>query len=186
VKVIDNYIPTAYQDALEDLLLGDRFPWHLNRATSPAYGFDIAKNTTTDSHQFTHRFFEDGQAYSEYFNFLSPVLHHLMLTENIDTTKIMRIKSNLNVPLVSYPKGHHYVAHKDYAKQTGYITAIYYVNESQGDTKFFNPSGEVTNSVSPKKGRLVYFNGNTYHAGCPPKDNVRCVINFNFMSKETK
>jgi Rps23 Pro-64 3,4-dihydroxylase Tpa1-like proline 4-hydroxylase len=186
MKIIDNFLPKAYQEALEGLLLNAGFAWYLNQKTASGHDFDIAKETATESPQFTHKFFYDGQSYSNHFNFLMPILHHLMLTENVDTTEIMRIKANLNIPVPNYPKGHHYAVHKDYPKDTGHITAIYYVNDSQGDTKFFSPSGEVIDKVSPKKGRLVYFDGDTYHAGCPPKDNLRCVINFNFMSKETK
>ena len=184
MKVIDNFLPKVYQDSLESLLLGGSFAWYLNLRTSIPR--DFAKNTTTDSPQFTHTFFDNGQVYSDHFNFFTPILHHLMLTENIDTTEIMRIKANLNIPVVDYPKGHHYVAHKDFPKNTGHITALYYVNDSHGDTKFFDLDEKVTDSVSPKKGRLVYFNGDTHHAGCPPKDNVRCLINFNFIPKEIK
>ena len=184
MKVIDDFLPKAYQDSLEGLLLGNNFAWYLTPVTSITR--DFAKKTTTDSFQFVHTFFENGQVYSDHFNFFTPILHHLMLTENIDTTEIMRIKANLNTPVVDYPKGHHYVAHKDYPKSTTHITAIYYVNDSHGDTKFFDLNGKVTDSVLPKKGRLVYFNGDTYHAGCPPKENVRCLINFNFTPKETK
>jgi Rps23 Pro-64 3,4-dihydroxylase Tpa1-like proline 4-hydroxylase len=184
MKVLDNFLPKDYQDSLEGLLFGSNFAWYLNPKTSPAH--DFAKNTTTDSPQFTHMFFDNGQTFSEHFNLATSILYHLMLTENVDTTQIMRIKANLNIPVVDYPKGHHYVAHKDCPKNTGHITAIYYVNDSQGDTKFFDLNGKVIESVSPKRGRLVYFNGDIYHAGCPPKDNVRCLINFNFMPKETK
>jgi hypothetical protein len=35
--------------------------------------------------------------------------------------------------------------------------------------------------VTPKKGRLVLFDGGVLHAGQPPKTSeVRCVININF------
>jgi hypothetical protein len=186
MKVIDNFLPKAYQEALESLLLSADFGWYLNPRTAVKHDFDMAKKTTTDSLQFTHMFFHDGQAYSNHLNFLTPILHHLMLTENVDTTEIMRVKANLNVPVPNYPEGHHYVAHKDYVEETNYITAIYYVNDSNGVTKFFDESGLVIDEVVPKKGRLVYFNGLTYHAGCPPTANVRCLINFNFTQKETK
>ena len=186
MKVIDSFLPKAYQEALESLLLSADFGWYLNPRTATKCDFDIAKKTTTDSFQFAHMFFHDGQAYSNHLNFLTPILHHLMLTENVDTTEIMRVKANLNVPVPNYPEGHHYVAHKDYPKDTGNITAIYYVNDSQGDTTFFSPSGEVIDKVTPKKGRLVYFDGGTYHAGRPPTANIRCLINFNFARKEIK
>jgi hypothetical protein len=187
IQVIDNFLPTAYQDALENVMLNANFPWYLNAKTALLRPTTVASSTTTDAPQFTHKFFTDWQPVSEYYNLVSLVTHHLMLTKNIDTSELIRIKGNLNTPINNYPKDHHYVAHVDCPDVTKYITAIYYVNDSDGDTKFFNSSGGITDKVTPKKGRLVYFDGDTTHAGCPPiNTNVRCVINFNFKTKETK
>jgi hypothetical protein len=187
MKVIDNFLPQAYQDAIQNLMLKPTFPWYLNVETSAVYGTAVAHKTTTDGPQFTHTLFRDGHQYSEHHDFLSLIMHHLMLTEGVDTTGLIRAKANLNIPANDYPKDHHYVAHTDCPSHHGYITAIYYVNDSCGDTKFFTPSGEVTGSISPKKGRLVYFDGGTYHAGRPPENNgLRCVLIFNFKAKETK
>jgi hypothetical protein len=185
-QVIDNFLPTAYQDALENVMLNANFPWYLNTATALPYPTTVASSTTTDAPQFTHKFFIDGQCVSEYYNLVSLVTYHLMLTKNIDTSELIRIKGNLNTPINNYPKNHHYTAHVDCHDVTKYITAIYYVNDSDGGTKFFDTFGNTINVITPKKGRLVYFDGLIQHAGCPPKKyNTRCVINFNFK-KETK
>ena len=187
IQIIDNFLPQAYQDALQHLMLSINFSWYLNRITAYPYSTDVARNTTTDSPQFTHIFFEDGQKRSEHFNLISLVMYHLMLTENVDTTELLRAKANLNILINNYPKDHHYVAHRDYDELTKFTTAIYYVNDSDGDTKFFDDDGRIVRSVAPKKGRLVYFDGSINHAGRPPiNTNVRCVINFNFKAKEIK
>lgn len=185
--VLDNFLPTTYQDTLESVMLNANFPWYLNPITAPVYPADVARDTTTDGPQFTHKFFNEGKPFSDYYNLVSLLTYHLMLTENIDTTKLLHIKANLNIPVNDYPKNHHYVVHTDYDGLDRYITAIYYVNDSDGDTKFFDRSGNIVGAVTPKKGRLVYFDGLTQHAGCPPKTySTRCVINFNFLKEETK
>ena len=38
---------------------------------------------------------------------------------------------------------------------------------------------DVVMRVTPKQGRAVIFNGKYYHTAQQPKDNVRCIINFN-------
>ena len=73
-----------------------------------------------------------------------------------------------------------------------WITGIYYVNDSDGDTLIFNEEEKdidekgnnnltILERISPKKGRLVLFNGKKIHAGAHPvKCNNRIVINFNY------
>ena len=65
--------------------------------------------------------------------------------------------------------------------QFEHYTMLYYVNDSDGPTKIF--SGEkIIKEINPKKGRAVFFSGDTYHASSSPKKHSnRVVINYNFM-----
>ncbi len=69
---------------------------------------------------------------------------------------------------------------------------MYYVDDSDGDTIILNKkyNGEfqedvyldnnsIMKRVSPKKGRLVIFDGAHYRTAEQPKSSKRCVINFN-------
>ena len=38
---------------------------------------------------------------------------------------------------------------------------------------------DVVMRVTPKQGRAVIFDGKYYHTAEQPKDNLRCIINFN-------
>ena len=74
---------------------------------------------------------------------------------------------------------------------------LYYINDSDGDTiildKLHNEgdpfflendydfSNDKVERVSPKKGRVVVFNGFQYHAAGIPKKDPRCVLNFNVI-----
>ena len=183
MKVIDNFLPSAYQDAIETLMLSTEFPWYLNKTTAPYNPINF--ETTTECPQFTHKFLVENTIHSNYYNLISLIPYHLMLTENINTTNMIRVKANLNIPVGNYPIHNHYGVHVDVSKEKAYTTCIYYVNDSDGDTILFNNDGSKQMEVTPKKGRLVYFDGNTLHAGCPPKQhNLRCIINFNFKTTE--
>jgi len=62
-----------------------------------------------------------------------------------------------------------------------HLVVLYYVNDSDGDTVFFNKQNEIVKSVSPKKGRVVAFDGSIYHGGGIPKKGPRCAINFDIL-----
>jgi hypothetical protein len=51
------------------------------------------------------------------------------------------------------------------------LSAIYYVNDSSGDTHFFNDDLKLIKKVSPKKGRGIIFNPTILHAGQSPIDS---------------
>jgi hypothetical protein len=183
MKIIDNFLPENYQNLLEEVLLGVDFPWYLNQSTMNGFYSGFGSHNTTEGSQFTHVFYKDNNARSQFFELMAPIGWYLMLTEGVDTTSIFRIKANLNTPINNYPKDHHYPVHVD--NKTPVTTCIYYVNDADGDTIFFAHDGKTElNRVSPKKGRLVYFNGDTPHAGCPPTSSPnRCLINFNFYRR---
>ena len=76
------------------------------------------------------------------------------------------------------------------------IASIFYVNETDGDTIFYNvKQTDVANykdlkeydRVSPKANRLVIFDGDLLHTGCSPtKYKNRILINSNYIKKEHK
>jgi len=68
---------------------------------------------------------------------------------------------------------------------------LYYVNDSDGDTVFFNsnsketPMGslrtediEVVKRITPLRGRVVLFDGTHYHSSTRGTSGTRCVINY--------
>jgi ectoine hydroxylase-related dioxygenase (phytanoyl-CoA dioxygenase family) len=82
---------------------------------------------------------------------------------------------------IHYP---HVDADKDH------LVFLYYVNDSDGDTIFFNEKYDgskidnltVMSRVSPESGKAVVFDGRTYHASSSPSiGDYRCVINIDFI-----
>ena len=86
-----------------------------------------------------------------------------------------------------------------------YVGMIYYINNTDGDTYFYNDHlkdkknwvnyvsdtsnfehFEFRENVKPKKGRIVVFDGMLFHHSTYPKLNDRYIINFNEVIKETK
>jgi hypothetical protein len=69
--------------------------------------------------------------------------------------------------------------HRD--QEESMLVAIYYINDSDGDTLIFDDEYNIVQRVQPKKGRLIYFENDVLHAGqVPTNTEFRGVINFNF------
>jgi hypothetical protein len=103
--------------------------------------------------------------------------------------ELQRIKLNFNPQVKNKFKEKCMHPHCD-MNEDGF-TAIYYLNDSDGDTLIFNEktmepflNGEelsIKQRVKNKRGRLVMFNQDYLHAGMLPiKSDYRIVINFNF------
>ena len=95
----------------------------------------------------------------------------------------MRLSSNVIGDNVVPP-------HVDIIELNNYMTCIYYVNDSDGDTVIYNETEKNCNKftefkrITPKRGRLLIFNGNRYHSeNFPRSSKKRVVINFNFTVK---
>ena len=108
---------------------------------------------------------------------------------------IFRCKINLQTKASEETRGKFNAPHCDLgtSSEEKYLTALYYLNDSDGDTYFFNETLDEINDiknlnnlsvlakVSPKAGRLVIFPSNITHAGSHPIDSThRVVINYNF------
>ena len=78
-------------------------------------------------------------------------------------------------------------AHIDIEEDIDFMVALYYVCDSDGDTVIYNEREELPNekytikeSVTPKQGRMVIFDGRLYHAAKQPiNSNTRCIVNYN-------
>ena len=49
---------------------------------------------------------------------------------------------------------------------------------------FYNNQNQIIKSVTPKKGRLVVFDGLTLHSGGIPTENPRCAVNFDIITEK--
>ena len=107
-----------------------------------------------------------------------PIIKEIAKFLKVSNINASRIKINLQSPIFDNDKNKHNTPHTDSSEN--HITALYYGNDSDGDSFFFDDD-KVIKRVSPKNGRLVIFDGNIMHTGRHPINNsYRVVINFNF------
>lgn len=175
MKVIDNKVSKTLQNKIEEYFLHDNFPWYYNDNSLGKHVPKKYRTITKDSFnefQLTHKFVDEGRVNSPHTNIIMNLLSEL----NMEGTPILRCKANLKFRTNTRKKHNiFHVDHKDPHK-----VMIYYVNDSDGDT--FVKIGKSIKRVSPKKGRVLCFDGKTMHAANHPrKANKRLIINFNLL-----
>ena len=89
----------------------------------------------------------------------------------------MEIRFGMYLPILNAPL--HNNMHMDMS--IPHTVALYYVNDSDGDTFFFDKDKQIVDRVTPKKGRVVVFDGLTLHASSMPSKDYRISMNIGYV-----
>ena len=162
------------QDKLEKICLDVNFPWFYlhDSAFSPTKSKRFNSQHDSFSHLLYRRY--ERPAHSAFLHLFQPYLKIISRKLNLDYEKIFRVRLGLYYPKPRAP--HHHNPHVD-AKRV-HITAIYYINNSTGNTFLFSKKPPI--QITPHKGKLVVFKGDLKHASSDPTDKLRLTLNINY------
>ena len=195
ITVVDNFLnDTGAEDVVEKSFV-DFKSWHFMERTSEK-GYE--SRNTVDAGQISCMVMEDGKFVEPSFPDGKLIIDNLIdvatgYLKQIGFTHyaIQRIKYNVTFPAIGADNDTHGIAHHDVppyqfdenSKEIA-LTVLYYANESDGDTVFFNRFMQETRRIAPKRGSAVIFDASTFHAGAHPLTyDTRKVINMVFYVK---
>ena len=188
IIVVDDCVSKAYQDALEQSFVKNLdLPIYL----CPSVTEDVSVMVHDDSYGFSHGLynFMKGGKTSDYSDFVVPLIYEAADKINYVVKELLVSRYFLLTANAQGTK--HNKMHVD--MRDNHLVGIYYLNDSTGPTyisKFnyydYNETdiNQIANMsyqkiVEPKKGRMVFFNGQFYHASSNPTAGVRGILNFN-------
>ena len=187
--VIDDAIPKHSQKELEMLVSDPSFKNWAYVYTS-IYDEDVERypdritDDTIKAPQMVSVLYRDKHEASPILLEFIPVLTAIPFS----IAQLIKVKINLTLPVAGATLTSYGIPHCDYPKMPQFLTAVYYINDSDGDTVIFNEPyghrGGLTEKVriTPKQGRLVVFDGKLMHAGnYPTTNNPRFILNINFV-----
>jgi len=204
--VIKDFLPEMYKNEMEGLFLSQEFPWYRYDSTySTGYedGNEIPvkeritngafdDGLTKESPQFVHTMYKETKIISDFYTVVRPLFWFLQQKTGITLNNLYRIKLNLMLQDKTFPEGYHNMSHTDanIFMPDGIKVLIYYPQDSDGDTFFFNqhlssvsPETKLTvhSRTSPQKGTAVLFDAKQLHASSPPVYNkTRLALNLVF------
>jgi hypothetical protein len=187
MKIIDNAIPEKEFKILEDSVFDDgNFPWYYLK--NSAY----SQYSSGDPHlggSWFHLVYQHGEARSPLFEPLEPIIQKYILPKIGEDKKLTRVrigKTTMMTDNFTNP------SHID--QNFPHEVAILYLNDSDGPTVLYNEryagidemdSSKLTimENITPKRNRLLVFDGMHFHSSSYPKNTQRRImINFNFES----
>jgi len=182
----DNILPEEQQIFIKKWLIeNDTFPWFFYNSTVPEHYLRQQHNDVflNDSIQLTHSFVsydihtKKSQIDSSYYNIAEIIIKKFINLYDYKNVQILRAKTNLQFQYNNTTENSYCAPHIDLLES--HHVLIYYVNDSDGDTFLFDKNKKIVNRISPKKGRILFFNGDILHASSLPiKSKYRSVINF--------
>jgi len=185
LRVYDDLIPQHLQDYLEMICLGKSGD-HL---IHPAVDFRCKYETTAKEEEqsyaplsFVH-ILKSSTATSTHMDNFGLVPMAVCQENNLIINSIPVARVFITLPYDT--ELDHYAPHVDYPGE--HTVVIYYVNDADGDTVFFDQSGKnIIKRVSPKKGRVVIFDGRILHGGGIPRLGPRCIVNYDLHTSNGK
>ena len=182
IKVFDNLLDDKVALQIEEDF--DKCPWNVagnivSLSNTALEKYKDNKNVK-DYIKFVHDFYElENQ--SDNTKIADIVLDAFLKYNNIKNINLLRAKANMQTQFTGNNSNIHNTPHVDFLDMPHHVL-IYYVNDSDGDTIFFDENENEIKRVTPKRGRYALFNGNILHAGSNPiKSNYRIIIDYNMV-----
>lgn len=203
MKIIDNFLDDVDYSNIRDGLVNKTFWGYLPESVDQPEGFvpTVLEDGTqfVSSSTFRHMFIWQGEINSPLNEYMKPFYAklHKMFGDSLKMRSAFANllpktdvrddwKQTFSIPHVdlNFPK--------DILDKYDCFTALYYVNDSVGDTMFFREqrmAGDLVATtqvtpdfcISPKPNKMVIWNGNKYHAAPAYVPKTRVVVNFNFL-----
>jgi hypothetical protein len=167
MQIIDNFMRDEWPKHIHNLLDGHEFPWYLYKQTS--YDEDGYQ-------QMVHTFYRDNTIASNHFLALQPLIYELERQTSYQVKRTDRIKANLLFNRSITEEQKQKVIHSD-MEVPNYVSLIYYVKDSDGDTVFYDDDKKTElMRVKPKANRVVIFDSRIWHTGELPVENQSRIV----------
>lgn len=188
--VIDDLLPQELADEIEHFLFNE-----LNWKFISDITYDgMDQKTPALSHVFAN---VDWEGYKcGYMPRVQPIIDYGTRFIKYRYEKILKARTFLQLPLhKNYSNVWLDALHTDQAYP--HLVLLYYAIDAEGDTIIVDKTIEEKNMmkslraedyteigrITPKKNRLVVFDGRYFHTAYQPQKGLRCILNFNLLGE---
>jgi hypothetical protein len=192
IYTFDNIVDIEIQNEIENYVYNKNLDWNSIQNVTNTAGIHT-------NYSFPADVLSEDKIDNNILKFIDIIIDNSLNKINKKLAKKYRIKINKTIPYHIDANEEYRLLHID--KMEPHVTIVYYINDSDGATLIFNDENnkhlkdikefinndnfldpknfKLTNSISPKKGRVVLFDGNLWHYGKYPNKGERNIININ-------
>jgi len=184
IEIFDNIIEQDIADQILDIFFGKKVFWWWDPSTLGFIDFDLDHKKFYETPQFVHPVVDENKFDSPYSDLLLYVSNKIFNNKGIKVLYYKRVKVNLLLSREDATEKSHPPHVDDIGKNC--FSIVYYVDDSDGPTIFYDNNQNIIKTVEPKKNRAVFFPSNLLHSSsCPKQYNRRLVVNYVVSTDQT-
>ena len=182
IKIIDNALNDSLLISIQEKIASRDMPWYLIENSAYANNKELIKNNPLN-YSFFHLILDKERNNSptsflyETINSMGLILKDLFELEK--TYDIYRLRLVLTTSMNKIHKNTPHIDSTDPHK-----VILFYLNDTDGNTYFYDKKHKIIDSVIPKENRAVLFDGSILHSSSKPiKFAKRIVLNINLIKE---
>jgi hypothetical protein len=177
--IIDDFVSESFKLTLESLINAKDFDWQFSK--NSAYSYWNYGNTVPHDgvFQFCHMIKNIDGYYSKDYEIFKPLIYFFEFKTGLKIKGLYKLKVNMLTQRDITEEDNRLAIHKDMLDRDDYVSFVYYVNDSDGDTIVYDEDKiNIIDRCTPKANRCFWFKSNQWHNATPPKNHqTRIIIN---------
>ena len=180
-EVVDNALGGSLFDLIKNAIELENFPWFFIKNSAYPYNKELIEIAPLD-YSFYHLALNEGEIQSNYHDItksVAVVLKDLFRESDLQNYDIDRLRWGMTTTINKVWKHKPHIDMKENHK-----VILFYLNDSDGDTYFYDNDLNIIDSVTPKENRAVLFDGSILHSSSKPVEFARrIVLNINLKER---
>jgi hypothetical protein len=199
--ILDDLIEKELQNQIEDIMFNCDWKFNIDNTydyNSKSFGMKYRKFLNPFEHDISPSITTNILSNQKVFKLFYPIVEKTCNHINFKLENISRCIAGIQGVQVIREKSK--VCNIHVNQKTPHLVLLYYVNNSDGETLLFDKTindidiidvmylnerreFNVVNRIIPKQGRILLFDGRTYHSASSPTTGMRCIITLDLFGE---
>ena len=199
--ILDDLIEKKLQNQIEDAMFDCDWKFQMDNTyeySQKSFGMKYRKFLNPFKYDISPSIHTNLQSNQKIFKLFYPVIKKTCNNVSFNLEEIIRCIAGIQGVQVIREKNK--VCNIHINQKTPHLVLLYYVNDADGETILFDKTIDdiedddamylderhefnVINKIIPKQGKILLFDGRTYHSASSPTTGIRCTITLDLFGK---